>query len=129
MKKELTLKNGESSLRFVVSCEDYSDGWCQLYYHSGSEEIKLGANDQKTVFAGLMTGFLSLRNREYFTYSGVEMYTVMNVMDSHAVIAAREADDLLELIFLSTEGEIVPLMSLTDETKTEWVKSIISFLT
>lgn len=126
---ELTLSCGESYLRFDVSYETFRYGWCQLYFYDGGKELKLGADSQEAVFSKLITGFISTGDKKRFTYSGLEMFTVMNLMDSHAVIAGREQDGALELIFISTQGEVTPLMRLTDETKAKWITEIISFLT
>ena len=75
-----------------------------------------------------MIGFLSLNNRKFFSYSGMEMFTILNVMGSHAVIAGRGVDDVLELIFLNTKGEVIPLMCVTDKIKVDWITEIVSFL-
>lgn len=125
---ELTLKNGTKSIRFVISYDNYSRGWCELFFRSGKTKLRLGANDATTVFSKLMIGFLSSNNRKCFSYSSIEMFTIMNVMDSHAVIAGREVDDVLELFFLSTEGEVMPLMYVTDEIKADWITKIVSFM-
>ena len=122
---ELTLKSETKSIRFVIS----ENGWCQLYFHDGSKALKLGANDEKTVFSKLILGFLCLHNRNYFTYSGMEMFTIMNIMDSHATIAGREINNTLELLFLNPEGQVMPLMYLSEDLKSEWITQIISFLT
>ena len=127
MIKELTLKNGTKSIRFVISYDNYSGGWCELYFHDGSRELKLGANDEETVFSKLMIGFLSLNNRKFFSYSGMEMFTILYVMP-HAIIAGRGVDDVLELIFLNTKGEVIPLMCVTDKIKVDWITEIVSFL-
>lgn len=126
--RELELKCGQTSVRLEIACDVLPNGWCTIYYYDGDSELRLGANDAKTVFTKLLTGLSRISDRAFFIYQDVELFTVMNVMDSHSTIAGREADDRLELFHISTDGEITKLACLTDEIKRQWITDVISFL-
>ena len=128
MSNELILKSENKAIRFAISYDNtIKGGWCELIFCDGSKKIKLGGYDTKTIFSKLLIGFLPLKERNYFTYSGMKLFTVMCI-SPHAVIAGREDDDRLKLFFIDTQGKIFPLLYITDEIKIKWISEIISFL-
>lgn len=58
----------------------------------------------------------------------MKLFTVITLMDSHSVIAGYYKNKQLELFFIDTSGNIIPMMSLSLEIETEWIKEIISFI-
>ncbi len=60
----------------------------------------------------------------------MELFTVFNLMGSHAVVAGKERDnDGIELIFLSNEGNVIPMVTLSTGDIKEWVNQLIKFMT
>lgn len=121
---ELILKKDNKFLKFVV----INKFWYELYLCENNIKIKLGANSPDRIFDGLITSFLPVEERKYFMFSNMKLFTVMNLMDSHSTIAGYYKNKQLELFFIDTSGNIIPMMSLSLETETEWIKEIISFI-
>lgn len=121
---ELILKKDNKFLKFVV----VNKFWYELYLCENNMEIKLGANSPDRIFDGLITSFLPVEERKYFMFSNMKLFTVVNLMDSHSTIAGYYKNNQLELVFIDTIGNIMPMMSLSAEIETEWIKEIISFI-
>lgn len=121
---ELILKKDNKFLKFTV----INKFWYEIYLCENYMEIKLGANSPDRIFCGLITSFLPVEERKYFTFSNMKLFTVMNLMDSHSTIAGYYKNNMLELFFIDTSGNIIPMMSLSPEIETEWIKEIISFI-
>ncbi len=121
---ELNLKQENKMIKVLLLHND----WCQLFFKDGNIEIKLGATTIDRFSSKLIISFLSLNDRNFFIYSGMKLFSIVNLMDSHAVIAGRYKDKLLELVFLDTNGNVVPMMKLTEKTMVEWINEIICFI-
>ena len=121
---ELILKKDNKFLKFVV----INKLWYELYLCENNMEIKLGANSPDRIFCSLITSFLPVEERKYFTFSNMKLFTVTTLMDSHSVIAGYYKNKQLELIFIDMNGNIMPMMSLSPEIEAEWIKEIISFI-
>lgn len=105
------------------------NNWCQVYF-IGDKDIRLGANSIDKVISGLLIAFLPHQNKKAFYYGGLKLFTIINLMDSHSVIAGHvKTEDRLELIFLNSEGNVIPMMTLTTEIKADWIVQICTFLT
>jgi len=69
------------------------------------------------------------KDRSYFSYQNMELFTVVNLMGPHAVVAAREmGNNEIEFMFLSNNGEIIPMLTLSEEKMKEWINIIVCFL-
>lgn len=121
---KLILKKDNKFLKFVV----INKLWYEIYLCENNMEIKLGANSPDRIFCSLITSFLLVEERKYFTFSNMKLFTVMNLMDSHSVIAGYYKNKQLELVFIDSSGNIIPMMSLSSEIEAEWIKEIISFI-
>lgn len=122
---KIELKVDNKMLRLIIS----ENNWCQIYFVEDDKNIKLGANSLNIIISKLLISFLPFQNNNFFWYSGLEMFTIMNLMDSHSVIAGHiKSENELELIFLDTAGKVVPLMSLTTEIEKNWITQICTLL-
>ncbi len=93
------------------------------------EEKRLGGETIERILSGMMGGFMEIKDREWFTYHELEMYTITTLQDSHSVLAGcKDEVGNLELIFLDTWGNIIPLMKLTTEDKINWINIIFKNL-
>lgn len=121
---ELNLKQENKMIKVLLLHDD----WCQVFFKDDNMEIKLGANTIDKFSSNLIISFLSLNDRSFFIYSEMKLFSIVNLMDSHAVIAGRYKGKLLELIFLDTNGNVVPMMNLTEKTMVKWINKMICFI-
>lgn len=104
--------------------------WCELYLLADNQVIYLGGERLNVIISQLLISFIPEKDRKYFTYQDMELFTVFNLMGPHAVVAGRERDNFgIELIFLSTEGNVIPMVTLSIEDKKEWISKLIKFMT
>ena len=111
-------------LRLDYKIQDRVVG-CTMYHIKDGKVMRLGEETLDRILSKLIVGFLEIEDRKFFTYSGLEMYTVVILMASPSVLAAQiEEPGVLRLIFLDTPGNVFPLMRLTTEDKINWITQI-----
>lgn len=104
--------------------------WCEMYLIANGEAIALGANCLDKIISELLISFIPEKDRKYFTYQDIELFTVFNLMGPHAVVAGKERDSFgIELIFLSNEGNIIPMVTLSKGDIKEWINKLVKFMT
>lgn len=103
--------------------------WCELYLLANGQVINLGGNSLDTISSKLLISFIPEKDRKHFTYQDMELFTVFNLMGPHAVVAGKERDNFgIELIFLSNEGNVIPMVTLSIEDIKEWISKLIKFI-
>lgn len=113
-----------------VKLINHNRTWCELYLLANGQDIFLGENSLDTIISKLLIAFIPEKDRKHFTYQDMEMFTVFNLMGPHAVVAGKERDNFgIELIFLSTEGNVIPMVTLSVEDIKEWISKLIKFMT
>ncbi len=123
---ELKLEANGRHLKFIT----YDGVWCEVHYQRNNEEITLGGERLDTIITKLLISFLPEKNRKYFVYQDTEMFSVFNLMSPHSLIAGKERENFgIELIFLSNEGNLIPMFTLSIQDKKEWMSDIIKFTT
>ena len=121
----IELKADEKMLKLTITDNE----WCQVYLVEDKEEIRLGANGFCRILSKFVITFMPSQ-KKYFQYGGIEMFTIMNLMDSHSVVAGRKKSETeLELIFIDTNGNIRPMMTVTTEVEVDWIKQLCKYLT
>ena len=122
----IELRADEKILKLTI--ED--NFWCQVYLVEDKEEIRLGADCLNSIISKLFIAFMPSQNKKHYQHCGIEMFTVMCLMDPHSVIAGSEKSETeSKMIFIDTEGNIRPMMTLTTEIEVDWIKQICKYLT
>ncbi len=103
--------------------------WCEIYLQTEDGKMALGGNSLELVITKLLYSFMFEKDRSYFSYQNMELFTVVNLMGPHAVVAAREkGNNEIEFMFLSNNGEIIPMLTLSEEKMKEWINIVVCFL-
>lgn len=103
--------------------------WCEVYFVKDGVETRVGAETIERILSRLVISFMETEDRLYFNYGGFEMYQIA-ILQSHSVLAGRvDESGELELVFLDTPGNIIPLMKLTTDDKVKWITQIFGYLT
>lgn len=125
--EEIELVANERQIKIQIQNRNY----CFLYLIIKEESVFLGENSLDKVLIGLLTSFLSDKNRNYFSYQGInEMMHVFNLMGPlSSVLGKEESDSGLKLFYVSKDGELSPLILLTEEDKIKWIGEIIEYFT
>lgn len=122
---ELVLEACEKKIKMII----HNRAWCQMYLLENDNAIILGENSLEIIISKLLNSFVPEKKRKYFIYNNEKLFTVVNLMGSHAVIAAKESEDFgIELIFLSNEGNMIPMVTLYREDIKEWINKLIKFI-
>lgn len=122
---ELELVVNRKGLKLVIE----NKSWCRVYLIDNEIVVMLGANSLEKIVSKLLIAFVNMENKKYFTYQGIKMFTVLNMMEPHSVIAGKLRNDLgLELVVLDKEGNIVPIVSLLMENIVEWIEKLTIFM-
>lgn len=112
-----------------VKLINHNRSWCELYLLANGQDIFLGGNSLDTIISKLLIAFIPEKDRKHFTYQDMEMFTVFNLMGPHAVVAGKERDNFgIELIFISTKGNVIPMVTLSIEDIKEWISKLIKFM-
>ena len=100
--------------------------WCELYLMANDQVIELGGNCLDKIISKLLISFIPEKDRKHFIYQDMELFTVFNLMGPHAVVAGKERENFgMELIFLSNEGNVIPMVTLSIEDIKEWISKLI----
>ncbi len=124
----IDLKAGDRILQLRYSSES-SFQWCEIYLVVDNMETRLAALDLDKFLSRLVIGFLDRKNRKFHCRQNMELFTITPLMAAHSELMGRitESGDL-ELIFISTHGKIIRLMTLTEEDKIQWIQTIFEHL-
>ena len=103
--------------------------WCNVYYINDGKVMRLAEERLEKILSKLIIGFWEIEGRNFYTRSGLEMYTVTTLMGPHSGLAAHiEEPGSLRLVFIDTHGNVFPLMRLTTEDKINWITQIFEHL-
>ena len=123
---ELELEAHGKKVKLIM----HNGTWCELYLLADGQVIDLGGDCLDKIISKLLISFIPEKDRKYFTYQDMELFTVFTLMGPHAVVAGKETDDFgIELIFLSNEGDVIPMVTLSIENMKEWISKLIRFMT
>lgn len=123
---ELELEAQEGKIKLAI-CDRT---WCEMYLLVNDKAIALGGNCLDKIISELLISFIPEKDRKYFTYQDMELFTVFTLMGPHAVVAGRERDSFgIELIFLSNEGNVIPMVTLSTGDIKEWINKLVKFMT
>ena len=112
-----------------VKLINHNRSWCELYLLANGQDIFLGGNSLDTIISKLLISFIPEKDRKHFTYQDMELFHVFNLMGPLAVVAGKERDNFgIELIFISTEGNVIPMVTLSIEDIKEWISKLIEFM-
>ncbi len=124
--EELELESYGRIIKIII----HDATWCEVHLLVNGKDITLGENCLDKIISKLLISFIHERDRSYFTYQDMELFSVFNLMGPHAVVAGKEIDDYgIELIFLSNEGKVIPLVYLSKEDMKKWITKLIKFFT
>lgn len=107
----------------IISLEfsQNSTKWCNMYLTDDATNTFLGATTLDRIRDGFLSSFRLCENRKYFSYQGKVLFTIVSLMETRTVIAARELDDFaLELNFLDRDGNIYITITLKKEDIISW---------
>lgn len=126
MHDELELEAHGGKVKLII----HDGTWCELYLLANGQDIFLGENSLDTIISKLLIAFIPEKDRKHFTYQDMEMFTVFNLMGPHAVVAGKERDNFgIDLIFISTKGSVIPMVTLSIEEIKEWISKLIKYMT
>lgn len=122
---EIELSVGEKKLKIVVE----KNGWSRLYFTKDDLTIKLGADCLDVIVSKLLIAFAANMDRKYFSYKGMEMFTVFCLMEPHAAVVGRDIHNSeIELLFIEDGGNIIPLFTLSIDDMKNWIKQLVDFM-
>ena len=127
--EQLNLKVKDKSLQFVIKHPCSESYWCELFLVDETNNIRLGADSLDIILSRLLIAFLPAKNRKFFEYQSQKMFSIINLMEPHFVIAGVERENLgLELILIDSNEKIISSIHLFRDNIEEWIENIISFL-
>ena len=123
---ELLLEAHGGKVKLII----HDGTWCELYLLANGQDIYLGGNSLDTIIPKLLISFIPEKDRKHYIYQDMELFTVFCLMGPHAVVAGRERDNFgIELIFIGTKGNVIPLVTLSIEDIKEWINKLIKYMT
>jgi len=122
---ELELEAHGRKMKLII----HDRTWCVVYLLANGKTITLGGECLDKIISKLLVSFIPEKDRKHFTYQDMELFTVFNLMGPHAVVAGKERDNYgIELIFLSNEGNVIPMVTLSTDDIKEWINKLIKFM-
>ncbi len=101
--EQLNLKVKDKTLQFVIKHPCSESYWCELFLVDETNNIRLGADSLDIILSRLLIAFLPAKNRKFFEYQSQKMFSIINLMEPHFVIAGVERENLgLELILIDS---------------------------
>lgn len=116
----LSSENDKDKLIIVIK----NGNWSEVYIEHEKKRIKLGSQGLDNILYGIILSFLNIRERSLFQYLDYNLFTIVNLMDSHSVIAGRYIKDKLELYHLETRGKLQYLLSLNELSRINFIKDV-----
>ncbi|MCM1091747.1 MAG: hypothetical protein NC413_12955 [Muribaculum sp.] len=124
----IDLKAENKILRLVYELQDRLV-WCNVYYINDGKIMRLAEERLEKILSKLIIGFWEIEGRNFYTRSGLEMYTVTTLMGPLSGLTAHiEEHGGVRLIFIDTHGNVFPLMRLTMEDKINWITQIFEHM-
>ncbi len=124
--EELELEAHGRKMKLII----HDRTWCEVVLLANSETIMLGGDCLDKIISKLLISFIPKKGRKHFIYQDMELFTVFTLMGPHAVVAGKERDNYgIELIFLSNEGNVIPMVTLSIGDIKEWINKLIKFMT
>ena len=117
---QMKLMAQEGALLFQTGARD----WCRLTAEFGGQSVKLGADTIQRICAKLIERLSDVQAKPPFQYKGMQLRTLLNLMEPHATVAYALNETGLELIKLDTDGTPIPLFSITDEEREAWIRGL-----
>lgn len=122
----IELKADEKILKLIIA----DNNWCQVYLVEDNKEIRLGAEGFCFILSKLIVAFMPSQNKKHYQYRGIEIFVITYLVDLHATIAGIEKSETeLEMIFIDTNGNIRPMMTVTTEIEVDWITQLCKYLT
>lgn len=123
---ELVLESHGKMIKMLI----HDKIWCEVYLIRDDGGVVLGGERLDKIISDLLIAIVSKKERRYFIYQNMELFTVFNLMGPHAVVAGREKDNCgIELIFLSSEGNVMPMLTLSNDDMKEWINKMTKIMT
>lgn len=123
---EIVLESHGKMIKMII----HDKIWCEVYLIRGDESVALGGERLDKIISDLLIAIVSEKERRHFIYQNMELFTVFNLMGPHAVVAGREKDNCgIELIFLSGEGNVMPMLTLLNEDIKKWIDKLTKIMT
>ena len=108
---EIELVVGNKKIKIEISNEE----WCRVYCVNDDSIINLGADSLKVIISKLLFAY-DINNRKYVSYKGMEIFSIINLMEPHISIVGKDVGDSgLELLCIEDGGNVIPLMTLEQE--------------
>lgn len=127
----IDLKTKDGILRLEYSNQEcHSCQWCKIYLVTENEVTYLAAKPLEMLLSKLLTAFMEIQDREYVSYKGIpNVFVISNLEASHSTLLGKKTESgELELLFEETFGNIITLVTLTDEDKINWTETIFEHL-
>ena len=117
---EIELVVGNKKIKIEISNEE----WCRVYCVNDDSIINLGADSLKVIISKLLFAF-DINNRKYVSYKGMEIFSIINLMEPHISIVGKDVGDSgLELLCIEDGGTVIPLMTLEEEDIKRWMQQL-----
>lgn len=114
----------------IIKLTIYDNLWCEMHLLVNGEIISMGGERFDKIISNLLISFITQGDRKYFIYQNMELFTVFNLMGPHAAVAGKESNNYgIELVFLSNEGNVIPMVTLSVEDIKEWIIKLVRFMT
>lgn len=118
---EIELMVGNKKIKLVIEQRK----WCRVYYINEELTIKLGADIYEVIISKLLLAFDTNNNRKYVLYKGMEIFTVLCLMEPHTAIVGKELNDSgIELFCIEDGGNIIPLITLSENDIKRWMEQL-----
>ena len=121
---ELSLSSDKEKL--IIKTRN--NNWSDVYIEKNSKRVKLGSQSLDTILYSFIISFIELSDRTFFEYLDYKLFTVVNLMDSHSVIAGRYHENNIELYHLDTNGNVQYLLSLSEPQRIKFIKETCSII-
>ncbi|MDE7251741.1 MAG: hypothetical protein K2O32_02185 [Acetatifactor sp.] len=125
---EINLEADGKTLQLLYGISDVMV-WCQVYLVKDGVRTSLGAETIDRILPRLVISFMDIEDRKFFNYRGLELYPITNLQPLSTLAGRIDESGELELVFLDTPGNIIPLMKLTTDDKVKWITQIFEYLT
>lgn len=113
----------------IVKMEVNLNKWCRVYIIKEGIITKLGAHTLEVILSKLLIAFVNDADRKYVSYKGMEIFTVVCLMEPHAAIVGRDINGSeLELLCIEDGGNIIPLVTLSIDDMKNWIKQLVDFM-
>jgi len=121
----LELPAGNKALVFEIASEGIK--WCRLYATTKNDKTKLGANVFEKIKKNILTALMPPYITKKGIINGVNVFTVVNLMEPHAAILASPTENFGLTLYFLPINDFYPLFELAKEDIQLWVSKLTSF--